>query len=103
MAHYRLMVNGTPQDVEQGKEQQTIERMLEQYKNNAPVKMTSRENLARSVAKNLSIPAGKILGVREMKKIVDELFACALPFQTPEGKPTVIVISDTELDEKFKV
>ena len=97
-----FVLNGTPQDVEQGKEQQTIERMLEQYKNNSPVNMSSRENLARSVAKNLSIPTGKILSVREMKKIVDELFACALPFQSPEGKPTVIVISDVELEEKFK-
>jgi DNA mismatch repair protein MutL len=97
-----FVLHGTPQDVEHGKEQQILERMLEQYKNNAPVKMSSRENLARSVAKNLSISSGKILSIREMKKIVDELFACALPFQSPEGKPTVIVISDSELDDKFK-
>jgi len=98
-----FVLHGTPQDIEQGTEQQTIERMLEQYKHNTPVKMSSRENLARSIAKNLSIAAGKVLGVREMKKIVDELFACSLPFQSPEGKPTVIVISDSELDDKFKV
>jgi len=34
--------------------------MLEQYKNNSPVKMSSRENLARPL-QNLSISAGKIL------------------------------------------
>ena len=98
-----FVLNSTPHDLEQGTEQQTIERMVEQYKNNSPVNMNSRENLARSVAKNLSITAGKTLSVREMKNIVDGLFACSLPFQSPEGKPTVIVISDEELNEKFKI
>lgn len=99
-----FVLNGTPHDVEQGREQQVIEQMLEQYKNNSSqVKLNSRENLARSVAKNLAMPAGKILAPRLMKNMVEELFSCSMPYQSPEGKPTLILISDEELEEKFKV
>ena len=71
--------------------------------NSLHLQATRKFMLLHDIAKNLSISSGKILSVREMKKIVDELFACGLPFQSPEGKPTVIVISDSELDDKFKV
>jgi DNA mismatch repair protein MutL len=99
-----FVLNAAPHDVEQGKEQQVIEQMLEQYKNNSSqVKMSARENLARSVAKNLAMPAGKILAPRLMKNMVEELFACSNPYQSPEGKPTLVLISDEELEEKFKV
>jgi DNA mismatch repair protein MutL len=99
-----FVLNGTPHDVEQGKEQQVIEQMIEQYKNNSSqVKLTGRENLARAAAKNLSMPAGKTLSPRVMKALVEELFSCAMPYQSPEGKPTLVLISDEELEEKFKV
>ncbi|HLG35070.1 MAG TPA: DNA mismatch repair protein MutL, partial [Bacteroidia bacterium] len=99
-----FVLNGTPHDVEQGREHQVIEQMIEQYKNNSSqVKLNARENLARSVAKNLAMPAGKILSPRVMKALVEELFSCSMPYQSPEGKPTLVLISDEELDEKFKV
>ena len=99
-----FVLNGTPQDVEQGKEQQVIEQMIEQYKNNSSqVKLSVRENLARSAAKNLAMPAGKILAPRVMKNMVEDLFACSNPYQSPEGKPTLVLISEEELEEKFKL
>ena len=99
-----FVLNGTPHDVEQGTEQQVIEQMIEQYKNNSSqVKMSTGENLARSAAKNLAVPAGKTLSPRVMKNMVDELFACSMPFQSPEGKPTLVLIPDEELEEKFKL
>ena len=99
-----FVLNGTPHDVEQGREQQVIEQMIEQYKNNSSqVKMSARENLARSVAKNIAMPSGKILSQRVMKILVEELFACSTPYQSPEGKPTLVLISDEELEEKFKM
>jgi len=99
-----FVLNAAPHDVEQGREQQVIEQMLEQYKNNSSqVKLGARENLARSVAKNLAMPAGKLLAPRLMKNMVEELFACNMPYQSPEGKPTLVLISDEELEEKFKV
>jgi len=36
-----------------------------------------------------------------MKNIVDELFACSLPFQSPREN-NCCCISDAELEEKFK-
>jgi DNA mismatch repair protein MutL len=79
-----------------------IEKMLEQYKHfSNDIKFTKREKLLRSLALQQSIKAGTSLTYKEMKIIVEDLFACAAPNITPNGKPTYLEFKKEELDKMF--
>lgn len=40
--------------------------------------------------------------LRGVENLLDEMFACDLPYCTPDGRPTLIQISIKELEKKFK-
>ncbi|RZM04400.1 MAG: DNA mismatch repair protein MutL, partial [Pedobacter sp.] len=84
-----FVVHGTPADVSQGNETAAIEKMLEQYKHfSNDLKFSRREKLMRSLALQQAIKSGTSLSGKEMETLVNDLFACAVPNSTPNGKPT---------------
>ncbi len=96
------VVHGVPAGIQSGEETEMIEGLLEQFKNNSTeLKLDRRENLARSIANNLAIKSGKTMSVKEMKHLIDELFACNAPAVAPNGKPVLSIISEEELAKKF--
>ncbi|MFY0253102.1 DNA mismatch repair endonuclease MutL [Chitinophaga sp. 30R24] len=98
-----FIVRGTPADIRNGNDQATIENLLEQFKHfSHELKVTKREQLIRSMARNNAIPAGKILAAREMQNIIDELFACSMPNIAPGGKFTFISFKLTDLARMFE-
>lgn len=98
-----FIVRGTPADIQNGNNQATIENLLEQFKNfSHELKVNTREQLIRSMARNNAIPAGKILAAREMQNIIDELFACSMPNVAPGGKFTFISFKLTDLARMFE-
>lgn len=98
-----FVVHGVPSDVGDGNEQATIETLLENYKSNLSVlKMEKREGLARSLAQNASIPAGKPLGTQEMRSLIDRLFACQVPYTAPNGRLTFITFDLPDLEKRFE-
>jgi DNA mismatch repair protein MutL len=60
-----------------------------------------RHALASSMAASMAVRAGKTLSEEEMRNLAERLFACASPDLSPDGKPTMAVISVEELDKKF--
>ncbi|MEP7145088.1 MAG: DNA mismatch repair endonuclease MutL, partial [Ferruginibacter sp.] len=97
-----FLIQGTPADVDQGNEKTAIEKMLEQYKHfSNDLKYSKREKLLRSLAWQQAIKAGKSLTQKEMRSLVQELFICALPNITPNGKPTYTAFKKNELDRMF--
>ncbi len=100
--HNSFVVQGTPADVLQGNEKTAIEKMLEQYKNfSTDLKYSKREKLLRSLAWQQAIKAGMALTQKEMKALAENLFACAAPNITPNGKPTYTELKKAELDKMF--
>ncbi len=97
-----FIIQGTPADVDNGNEKTAIEKMLEQFKHfSNDLKYSKREKLMRSLALQQSIKAGKSLTEKEMKVLVDELFNCAVPNATANGKPTYLEFKKEELDKMF--
>jgi DNA mismatch repair protein MutL len=96
------VLQGTPADVEAGNEKLAIEKMLEQYKHfSNDLKYTKREKLIRSMALQQSVKAGVVLDHKEIKSILEDLFNCATPYITPNGKPTYFEFKKGELDKMF--
>lgn len=98
-----FIVRGTPADIQNGNDHATIQNLLEQFKNfSHELKVNTREQLIRAMARNNAIPAGKILAAREMQNIIDELFACSMPNVAPGGKFTFISFKLTDLARMFE-
>ena len=96
------VIQGTPADILQGNEKTAIEKILDQYKHfSNELRFTSREKLLRSMASQQSIRPGTRLSDKEMHMLVSNLFACAIPNATPNGKPTYLEFRKTELDKLF--
>ena len=99
---HTFLIQGTPADVLQGNEKSALEKMIEQYKNfSSDLKYSRREKLLRSMAWQQSVKAGMQLSKKEMQVLAEDLFHCAVPNATPNGKPTYLEFKKPELDKMF--
>jgi DNA mismatch repair protein MutL len=97
-----FVLQGIPADLLDGNEKAAIEKMLEQYKHfSNDLKFTKREKLLRSLALQQAIKSGTSLTQKEMEVLVNDLFTCAIPNTTPNGKPTYMSFKKDELDKMF--
>ena len=59
---------------------------------------TMQHTLALSLARNAAVTYGQVLGNAEMENIVNDLFACSNPGYTPDGKKTLTLLRQTDMD-----
>lgn len=97
-----FVINGVPTGVENISEN-ILEELLEQFKmNEAKLKLNKQDNLARSLSRRSAIKEGARMTAKEMESLVDELFACEMPYHLPNNKPIIIKYSLDELDQRFE-
>lgn len=96
------IVHGVPAELA-GKmpEQQLLENLLEQYKQNIDLQLDGHQSLARAMAKGAAIKRGQALDSSEMRALIDRLFACEQPQLGPNGKRCFITFELDELDRRF--
>ncbi len=97
-----FIIHGIPADMVGGQnEVKIIETLLEQYKQNIELSLDLKENLARSMARSAATKRGAALTVQEMQELIDQLFACAMPFKSPSGRSCFLTFNMDELEELF--
>ncbi|HEY5371002.1 MAG TPA: DNA mismatch repair endonuclease MutL [Hanamia sp.] len=97
-----FVIQGSPADVPDGNEKNSLEKILEQYKHfNMDISFSKREKLLRSMAWQQSIKAGAYLSGKEMIALVEDLFNCTISNTTPNGKPVFLEFKKDELDKMF--
>ncbi|OSZ73829.1 DNA mismatch repair protein MutL [Chitinophagaceae bacterium IBVUCB2] len=97
-----FVIQGTPADVEAGNEKHIIDILLEQYKHfSNEVKFSKREKLIRSLARQQAIKTGVRLTEREMRQLVNDLFACEQSNSTMDGNPTYLEFKQEQLERMF--
>lgn len=97
-----FVIQGTPADVVQGNEKYTIDILLEQYKHfSSDVKYSKREKLVRSLIRQQAIKTGTRLTEREMRKLLNDLFACEQSNVTVDGNPTYLEFKQEQLERMF--
>jgi len=98
-----FIVQGTPADTGQGNEKAILENLLEQFKHfSSDMKFSKREKLIRSMARQQAIKAGTILTEKEMRALVEGLFATRQPNTTPGGDPTYIEFRKEYVEQLFR-
>ena len=97
-----FVVHGIPADFPEGQDvQKALENLLEQYKSDLDVALGTKERIAQSMARSSAIKRGKTLTPIEMKELIDQLFACAVPYKNPSGRNCFITYELDELEKRF--
>ena len=97
-----FIVHGMPSDWIGGKdEQKIIETLLEQYKSDLDFQLDIGERIALSMARSAAVKRGTPLSIREMQELIDQLFACAMPFKSPTNRNCFITFDLEELQKQF--
>jgi DNA mismatch repair protein MutL len=98
-----FIVQGTPADTGQGNEKGILENLLEQFKHfSNEMKFSKREKLIRSMARQQAVKPGNPLGEKEMRALVDGMFATRQPNITPGGDPTYIEFRKEYVETLFR-
>ncbi|MCF7792688.1 MAG: DNA mismatch repair endonuclease MutL [Candidatus Cloacimonetes bacterium] len=61
-----------------------------------------RDSISKSVACKAAIKAGKKMGKKEMLALINDLFACEVPYFCPHGRPLIIKMPLIEFEKRFK-
>jgi DNA mismatch repair protein MutL len=81
-----------------------FESLLDELKMAGTIPKTNqRLTLAKTMARRLCVKRGKRLLAEETNALIENLFACQVPDLTPDGKPTMMVISFEDLFKKFRI
>jgi DNA mismatch repair protein MutL len=98
-----FIVHGVPAEMKNNwNEKQAVQYLLNQLKENLELKLNQRESIAKAMARQSSIKWGTALTNKEMKLIVDELFACEKPYASPGGKLTFTIQKLDEIEKLFE-
>lgn len=98
-----FVINGVPSETA-GKYDETelVEQLLEQFKSNVDLKLDTQENIARSLARSACLKRGQVLSEEEMQALIDQLFACEVPFKSPSGRNCFLTFELDELEKRFE-
>ncbi|MFW6246299.1 MAG: DNA mismatch repair protein MutL, partial [Tangfeifania sp.] len=97
-----FVVNGTPGVLDVSSPEIIVEKLLEEYKN-SPVDASAKakEQVAISLAKASALDYGTDLEQEEIDHLIDNLFACATPNYSPEGKKVLTIQPLDDIEKMF--
>lgn len=97
-----IVIDGVSDDITAGSEEKLLLEIIDEYTSNQREKKFEEiDNIAKSYSCKTAIKAGDKLSEREMRLLIDQLFATSNPYVCPHGRPIVIKISLDEFDRRF--
>ncbi len=98
-----ILVSGCPADTIHADPATMIENLIAEHKTSgSAMQEGAREKISRNLARSSAIQYGKTLSREEMQELIDRLFACKMPNYSPDGKPVISIVSNDEIENKFK-
>ncbi len=105
IAHFggdSFVLDGIPAHLSsESNEEKLIIDMLQHYEDSQHLKVVGNERLAYSMAMATSKKVPAVMHLPEMETLIDELFACEIPFENPVGKKCFITFDTQDLLKKF--
>lgn len=97
-----ILIEGVPDDIKSGSEEKILREFISEYISNQTKKqLEEKDNISKSYSCKAAIKAGEKLSEKEMRLLIDQLFATSMPYVCPHGRPIVIKISLEEFDRRF--
>ncbi|GGH88776.1 DNA mismatch repair protein MutL [Pullulanibacillus pueri] len=101
--HNSYIVRSHPQWFPKGKEEETIEDIVNQILEDGKVSIKElREDLAIMMSCKKSIKANRHLRQDEIQALLDQLAEAQDPFTCPHGRPVIITFTTYEMEKMFK-
>jgi DNA mismatch repair ATPase MutL len=97
-----IVFTGLPSDFNENKLQNTIEDIIESFKNNDSFEENRKNIIAFSLSKKLVVDRKFLLNEIEMKNMYNELQKCEQSDFTFDGKPILMKIETKDLNKYFK-
>lgn len=98
-----LKINGIPPEVHEENEAEIFEGLLHEFaENQTSLSLSRAENIARSFAKRSSSKYIGALSKIEIKLLIHQLFETSVPSYTPNGDPTMNMLSVERLAELIR-
>lgn len=95
-----FVINAVPSNMPTGEIIDFIDGLLEDFKKDrADSADDQRIKLARIIAGNMAVKTAQTLKVEEMQQLIDELFACQVPYIAPDGSKVLRIIQIQEIDK----
>ena len=95
---------GIPADLPEIEGKEAIEHILEVFKNTeSSAEIEERSAIMQALAKKMAIKYGQILSVEEMRNLIDGLFACETPNNSPNGKTIVTLLNFESIEQLFSM
>ena len=79
--------------------QETLEEMVGEKIGGTPQAVLSK---IASMSCKAAVKGNSLLSETEAQKLIEELLTLDNPYHCPHGRPTMIVLSQDEMDKKFK-
>lgn len=96
-------INGLPAGIENLDTMALVRNMVDRaIETGCEVHEEICQSLALSLAKAAAIRPGKILSVEEMDNLLASLFSCPDSNLTPDGKTIISLLTDDELEKRFR-
>lgn len=97
-----VVMRAVPAGVPAGDEKATLEGLIEQFKwHQAELNLGRKENIARSLARRAALKPGARLSLPEMTTLLDQLFASSNPNYSPDGTPTLVMLTLEKIGSLF--
>ena len=97
----QIEINAIPTECKNENLENIFDEILQQEKNDETLKVSTKERIAKVLAKSLAIKSGKKLEMQEIRLLVNNLFDCNLPTVCPNGNPTIINITFNDISKHF--
>ena len=97
----QIEINAIPTECKNENLENIFDEILQQEKNDETLKVSTKERIAKVLAKSLAIKSGKKLEMQEIRLLVNNLIACNLPTVCPNGNPTIINITFNDISKHF--
>ncbi len=95
-------INGVPAGITDVDSAALVMGIIEDSTDNVGGSLSDiHKTLALSVARNMAIPQGQVMGNGEMENMVNELFACSNANYTPDGKTIICILPQQEIERLF--
>jgi DNA mismatch repair protein MutL len=98
-----FIVHGIPAESSNESATDLLEGIIEGFKETEnDITFDKNNAIAKSLAKRSAIKPGKKLSQLEINELIDQLFACEMPYAAPNGDATIITLTLDELSKKFE-
>ena len=96
-------VSAVPSELYGFTEEELFLEMLDQLEsNNSKDALDIVASRIATMACKAAVKGNHAMSVREAEKLIDELLTLENPYHCPHGRPTIIAMTKTELEKKFK-